>query len=68
MLQEQKRWLSPFDVEEEYGIKKGTQSKMRIRSAKIKIPFSKIGSKIVRYDRYKLDEWLENNAVESGHE
>jgi len=67
MVESKKRWLSPFDVEEEYGIKKGTQSKMRMRSAKVKIPFSKIGAKIVRYDRYKLDEWLENNAVEVGN-
>lgn len=68
MVESKKRWLNPSELEAEYGIKRNTQSKMRMRSAKIKIPFSKIGSKIVRYDRHKLDEWLENNAVEVGHE
>ena len=68
MLREQKRWLSPAELEAEYGIKRNTQSKMRMRSAKIKIPFSKIGSKLIRYDRYKIDNWLEKNAMETKHE
>ncbi len=68
MLREQKRWLSPAELEVEYGIKRNTQSKMRMRSAKIKIPFSKIGSKLIRYDRYKIDNWLEKNAMETKHE
>ena len=63
-----KRWLSPVELEEEYGIKRNTQAKMRMRSAKIKIPFVKIGTKLIRYDRCKIDTWLENNAVEAGHE
>ena len=64
MAESKKRWLNPSELETEFGIKKNTQAKMRMRSAKVKIPFSKIGSKLIRYDRYKIDEWLQNNAVE----
>jgi len=66
-MTESKRWLSPSDLEKEYGIKKSTQAKMRMRSSKVKIPFCKIGSKIIRYDRYKIDLWLEKNAIETKH-
>ena len=63
MVESKKRWLSPTELEEEFGIGRSTQAKMRMRKAKVKIPFSKIGSKIIRYDRYKIDEWLQNNTV-----
>ena len=54
------RWMSPADIELELGIKKQTQAKMRMQG---RIPYSKIGEKIVKYDRLKIDEWLENNSV-----
>jgi len=62
---EEKRWLNPSELKEEFGIEKSTQSKWRMKSSKIKIPFSKIGSKIIRYDRIKINIWLEKNEVGS---
>ena len=61
------RWLTPDDVakptiEGGFGIAKQTQSKMRMKRT---IPFSKISSKFIRYDRLELDKWLENHAVVS---
>ena len=57
-----KRWLSPSDLELEYGFSKSTQSKMRMASNSSTIPFSKIG-KYIRYDRITIDKWLENHQV-----
>lgn len=58
----QNRWLTPEDLEEEYKLKEDTISKYRMRK---EVPFSKIGTKMIRYDRKKIDEWLENNEVVS---
>ena len=57
------RWLSPSDIEEEYGFSKSTQSKMRMQSSSSTIPFSKIG-KYIRYDRVAIDKWLEEHQVQ----
>ena len=56
-----KRWLSPKDVAEEYGIAVNTQAQYRMRGI---IPHVKI-NRIIRYDRYKLDQWFEKHTVES---
>jgi predicted DNA-binding transcriptional regulator AlpA len=65
MLKEkQSRWLTPPELELEYGISQSTQSKYRMKKNN-KIPFSKIGSKFIRYDRRKIDKWLEDNDVNS---
>ncbi len=56
----QKRWLTPNELFREYLISESTQAKYRMER---KIPFSKIG-KYVRYDRVKIEQWLEDNAVE----
>jgi predicted DNA-binding transcriptional regulator AlpA len=56
----QNRWLTPENLEEEYGIKESTQGKMRMQR---RIPYHKIGQKFIRYDRYKIDEWLEDHEV-----
>ena len=58
-----KRWLSPFELHEEFGFSTSTQAKMRMASNSSTIPFSKIG-KFVRYDRYAIDAWLEANQVQ----
>ena len=58
-----KRWLTPDDVKNEYGFAKSTQAKMRMSSNGVKIPFSKVGGKYIRYDRLELDEWLENHKI-----
>jgi len=56
----QNRWLTPKDLEDEYGIKQSTQAKMRMKKS---IPFSKIGQKFIRYDRHKIDLWFEEHEV-----
>ena len=55
-----KEWLSPLELEEEFGIKVSTQNKMRMRKS---IPFSKINSKVIRYSRTKVNQWLEDAEV-----
>lgn len=59
----QKRWMSPIDLELEYGFSKSTQAKMRMASNSSTIPFSKIGGKYIRYDRVAIDKWLEEHSV-----
>lgn len=60
MAKEQKRWFTPKELEEEYGISQSTQAKYRMQK---KIPFSKIGSKFIRYDSQKIEKWLENHEI-----
>lgn len=60
----QKRWLTPDDLEVEYGFSKSTQAKMRMASNSLRIPFTKIGGKYIRYDRVAIDTWLENHRVQ----
>ncbi|PHQ58242.1 MAG: hypothetical protein COA30_00810 [Sulfurimonas sp.] len=59
-----KRWLSPSELAEEYGFSKSTQSKMRMASNSSTIPFSKLGSKYIRYDRIAIDKWLEEHQIQ----
>lgn len=61
-----KRWLSPDDLEQEYGFSKSTQAKMRMVSNSSNIPFSKIGGKYIRYRRDLIDQWLEDHQVQGG--
>lgn len=63
-LTTQKRWLSPDDLQEEYGFSKSAQAKMRMASNSSTIPFSKIGGKYIRYDRQLIDAWLEEHQVQ----
>jgi predicted DNA-binding transcriptional regulator AlpA len=62
----QKRWLSPNDLEIEFGFSKSAQAKMRMASNVSTLPFSKIGGKYIRYDRIEIDKWLENHQVQGG--
>jgi len=55
-----KRWLSADDLLKEYGIGLSNQQKLRTNR---KIPFSKVG-RYIRYDRVKIDQWLENNSID----
>ena len=59
----QKRWMSPDELEFEYGFSKSTQAKMRMANNSSTIPFSKIGGKYIRYDRVAIDKWLEDHVV-----
>lgn len=54
-----KEWLSPLDLEEEFGIKISTQNKMRMAKT---LPYSKIG-KFVRYSRVKINQMFEDAKV-----
>jgi len=59
------RWMTPDDVaqptnEGGYAIAKQTQATMRMNG---RIPYSKLSSRFVRYDRIELDKWLEDHAV-----
>ena len=62
---ETKRWLTPAELEAEYGFSKSAQAKMRMASNSSTLPFSKIG-KFIRYDRQEIDRWLEENKVQGG--
>ena len=55
-----KRWLTPEELEIEYSFKEKTFVHYR---ADNKVPYSKIGTKLIRYDREKIDKWLEDNEV-----
>ncbi len=59
------RWMTPDDValptsEGGFAIAKQTQAIMRMKGT---IPYSKISSRFIRYDRLELDKWLESHAV-----
>lgn len=56
----QTKWLSPKQLEDEYGLKKNTVSKYRMKGY---IPFYKIGAKFIRYKREEIDLWIENHKV-----
>lgn len=58
-----KRWLTPDDLEIEYSFSKSAQAKMRMTSNSSSLPFSKIGGKYIRYDRFSIDAWLESHKV-----
>lgn len=58
-----KRWLTPNELEEEYGFSRSTQAKMRMSVSRCKIPFCKINSKYIRYDRAEIDQWIEKHKV-----
>jgi len=58
-----KRWLTIEELEDEYCIKRNEQAKMRMEDNPIQIPFSKLGRKFIRYDRLKIDKWLEDHDV-----
>jgi len=62
-VKEQNRWLTPEELERDYGITQSTQGKYRMAKNKQNIPFTKIGSKFIRYDRLLIDKWLEENAI-----
>ena len=59
-----KRWLTPTELEIEYGFSKSTQAKMRMVGNKSTLPYSKIG-KFIRYDRLVIDKWLDRHSVKS---
>jgi len=65
-MEQPSRWLSTADMEKPqpigYNIPRQTQAKMRMQG---RIPYSKVGSKMIRYDRKQIDKWLEDHAIVS---
>ena len=61
-IQWQRRWLDPKQLCDEYGFSENNQSQMRMDK---RIPYSKVGG-YIRYDRIKIDKWLENNEIKWG--
>ena len=54
-----KMWLMPQDLADEYGFSKSRQARLRMER---KIPFSKVGN-YIRYNRIAINEWLEKAKV-----
>ena len=59
---ENKRWLSPKELEELYGFSRSWQGKARMQSSDSSLPFVKVGSHI-RYDSLQISAWLESHAI-----
>lgn len=57
------RWLTPKQLAAEYNFSESWQSKARMASSKSTLPFSRMG-KFIRYDRYKIDQWIEEHQVQ----
>ena len=60
---EDKRWLTPLDLEELVGWSRSWQAKARMSSSKVKLPFKKV-SKFVVYDRYQIDAFIEEHTIQ----
>ena len=60
MTTNNKEWLTPDDLKEEYGFGKSTQNQYRMAR---KIPFHKV-SRFIRYKREEIDQWLADHKVE----
>lgn len=56
-----KEWLTPQEVNKEFGFSTSTLAKWRMNN--INLPFSKIG-KYIRYKRSDIEEFIVNNKVE----
>ena len=59
-MHNEKRWLSPKEFEEEFGMSISTQEKKR--SARL-IPYSKFGG-MIRYDRFKINALFEEHHID----
>lgn len=59
----QSTWLTPEQLEEEYGISKNWQSKARMQSSKTYIPYHKKYGHIF-YKRVEIDAWIEEGKVQ----
>lgn len=59
-MSKQRTWLTPKELEEEYGLKEKTMSKYRMDG---RIPHYKVGAKFIRYKREEIDEWIISHKV-----
>jgi len=62
---EDKRWLTPIELEEYTGWSRSWQSKARMNSSRVKLPYKKL-SKFVLYDRLEIDAFIEEHTVVGG--
>lgn len=60
-MESQKQWLTPKDVNEEYGFSTSTLAKWRMDN--LNLIFSKMG-KYIRYKRSDIEAFIESNKVE----
>ncbi|MEA2100873.1 MAG: helix-turn-helix domain-containing protein [Campylobacterota bacterium] len=58
----QKEWLSPKEVEAEFGLSKSTTAKWRMSNKHLK--FSKV-NKYIKYKRSDIIEFLEAHIIET---
>ncbi len=56
-----KRWLTPEDLVLEFGLGLDMQNSLRKNN---QIPYSKIGTKKIFYDREKINLWIESHSIE----
>jgi hypothetical protein len=61
----EKRWLQPKDLKELLGWSLSWQSKARMTSSKVQLPFKKVGRFII-YDRYEIDAFIEEHTIVGG--
>ncbi len=59
VIKSQKQWLNSDELEEEFGILKSTQAKMRMAKT---LPYHKIG-KYIRYFRPDIDKMFSDAKV-----
>ena len=59
---ENKRWLTPKELEELYGFSRSWQGKARMQSSNSSLPFIKVGAQ-VRYDALQITAWLEAHSM-----
>ncbi len=60
---QEKRYLSTDDLESQYGLKKSFQAKYRT-VARNPMPYTRpAGSKVVLYNKEKLEKWLEKFSI-----
>ena len=60
-MEAQKEWLTPQEVNKEYGFSTSTLAKWRMK--KINLEFSKMG-KYIRYKRSDIEAFITSNRVE----
>ena len=60
----EKLYFTPLELEREFGFSRSWQSKARMRTSPIQLPFVKIGGKFILYNRDRIYEWLEDHEVQ----
>lgn len=56
-------WMTPSDVEREFGFSESWQNKARMVSSKLNFPFYKPAG-FIRYKRSEINQWIEDHKVQ----